>query len=677
MAFAKKVNNQPEFTQEELDLFWEPVDTREELQEHIRTYLKIDLIDCKVDELSTSTPLDFVWDVYTVMKTNKGPHIFTVAANRNGAKTLCASIARFYAIIHFRRTGTHLAANLQQSGAASIYLNQFLQLPYVAPYVVIDNSRQKILKGMPPNSHTKNGDATLLIAVATIGGVNSQRGSFNTRDELDLISESILNEASFIADPTRDEHQFEPIEINLSSRKTATGPIQRKIDAALEGKNKNLAVAMWSQADWIRACPPEVHKPLPDGQTIPAWINKETLKITWSPEILANMTSSEKSLQHEVAGHEGCKTCPIFAVCQGRAVRQTSESSMLRTIEFVDTLMQGVDNADKLIAQALNWKPESSSSVFRTFSRSRHFLKPIDLYHWAFNKIFNPSNLSPEEIQKIADTGDPVMIDMITPKKSDIYQELVRQKWAIHYGVDWGYSPAEATCVVVAYHRRQKRAIVLHVAMSQGHANNHWADYIAKEIWSKYPGDLVCPDLEDPSSPMYFGVHSIPAIDDKPRRIEPGVSQIRSLLWSPASQQSNFAILDDGDDGIGKNIRMVKAIESWTHLKTALGFNFDKYEDDHNCDYTDPLRYALAPFINTEEVKMSSSQGSATVGLVAQAAKGSQEARETIDRMNTAKSQMSDYMEREHGIKNIYKTEEKVKKEQSPAKGNGGVKFKF
>jgi len=191
------------------------------------------------------------------------------------------------------------------------------------------------------------------------------------------------------------------------------------------------------------------------------------------------------------------------------------------------------------------------------------------------------------------------------------------------------------------------------------------------------PGDLIAPDMEDPSSPTYFGKHGIPTLDDKPRRIEPGVSQMRSLMWNPATQQSHMAILDDGDDGIGQNEDLVKAIEKWTHLKTALGFNFDKFEDDHNCDFIDPSRYALAPFVDNTTVRASSHQGPREVSLPEAAAAGDPVALETIQKKSELMNQFKDHMFMEHGLKDVFKEPKKSGADKEPVKGNKPVKYKF
>jgi intein/homing endonuclease len=563
------------------ELFFGICKSKQELQQHIKSFLKIDLPNYRVDEDSNSTTMDFVWDVYNGMATGTGPTRFVVAASRNTAKTLSAAIIRFYGMVHFRRDGTHLAANLEQSQSANKYLDKFLRLPDIAEYVSVNNTRTKELSNLPSNSYTSKGTSVLRIAVATLAGVNSQRGSLNTKDEIDLIKKEILAESSFIADPTQDEHRYPPIEINLSSRKTATGPVQEVLDEAERGTNPRLKISKWSAVDWMQQCPPEIHKP--EGGPQKAWINNETLSVTWHKEVYEDMPISEKNLQKELSIYEGCKTCPAFIVCQGRAPKQQGTSKMLRDIDFVSGVIDQVRDADKIIAQSLNWKPESSGMVFKMIRKDRHHLKPIEFYKFITGHYYNPDNFPLDQLEAYLKKADPIIMSRLTPSKDEIFRKMAEGGWVITYGVDWGFRPAEATCIVSGYHKRTRRAVVLHVSASQNYPNPDWADYIVKNIWSRWPGDLVCPDMADPASTTYFGKHRIRCLDYKPSRIETGVSQIRSLMWDVSTQESRFAILDDGEGG--QNFRLFNAMQNWTHRKTPVGFDYSKFEDDNNCDY--------------------------------------------------------------------------------------------
>lgn len=649
----------------------------------MKAFLNLDLPDRIIDEESTSTPVDFIWEVYKVMLTGQGPSRHVVAASRNTAKTLCAAIIRFYGMVHFRRNGTHLAANLDQSNSASNYLSKFLKIDEVAPFISVNNTREKTLRGLPPNSYTKRDEATLRIAVATVGGVNSQRGSLNTRDELDLVPAAILSEASFISDPTQDEHMFGPVEINLSSRKSNSGPIQALLDEAETGNKPNLMAHKWSLVDWMQRCPDEIHRP--DLPKTDAWLNIENLKVIFGQENHDVMTSAEKNLQKQLSVFEGCKTCPAFAVCQGRSAKQTGTQRMLRDINFVGDVIDTVKDPDKLVAQALNWKPESSAVIFRTFNRRRHFLKGPAAWKWLFGEVYNPYKFSDEELSRIQQEGQAFELAKITPTKKEIYQELLRRNWIIHYGVDWGWNPHPSVVVVVAYSKSQERAFVLHVDSANNYANQAWADYIAENVYSEYPCDLTCPDMEDKSSPVYFRKHSIPCLDTKPAKIETGVSQVRGLLWNVSEQVEKLAVLDDGP--MGKNDYIANCLEKWTHRKTPLGYDFTKYDKDSM--YKDPLdclRYALHPFIDMRTVKVSAGQPKNKIQLKAEAAQGDQQAISALrqEDIDITRKAMEEHFAEEFGLQNIFKQEDEMKREsvgvvqpESPPKRKSSLKFRF
>src|SRR5690348_12811899 len=108
-----------------LKLLLEPCQTPDELHNYIRYFLKLDLPWDTVDPESTSAPLKFVWSVYNVLLTGKGPTRHVVAAARNTAKTLTSSVIQFLSLLHFRRDGAHIASILDQSMTSIRYLDNF------------------------------------------------------------------------------------------------------------------------------------------------------------------------------------------------------------------------------------------------------------------------------------------------------------------------------------------------------------------------------------------------------------------------------------------------------------------------------------------------------------------------------------------------------------------------
>jgi hypothetical protein len=657
-----------EYVDERQELFFEPAQSKEELRIWLKVFLNLELPDEAVDEESTSNPLEFVWQVYCSMLSKKGPKRFVAAVSRNCGKTLCATIIRFISMVWLRRSGTHLAANLQQSMSATLYFEKFLMIPEIAPYVKTNNTRTKELAGLPPNSWTKLGTCNVRVTTATIKGVNSQRGNFNVADELDLIDSAILSEKAWIADPTPEG--LPPVEVSLSSRKSNSGPIQRLISEAESG-DQSIMLHKWSMVDWMRTCPDELHIPAAGPQD--AWINIETLKVTWDLDNFRILSGAEKEIHRYCKVHAGCKTCAAFITCLGRSSKRKSTRGRLRDEQFVGNVLKEVNDPGVIIAQGLNWKPESSAVVFRLFNRRHHFLKHAFFYRWLIGSYFVPSGMSAEEVEDIIASKDQYKIAAISPNKQQIYEALRNAGWRVHYGIDYG-SIDPAVCVVGAYHRPTRRLAILHTCGMTGYPNEDWAKFIHANVWPLFPCDLVCPDMADINSPIYFGRLRMPCHDKKPARIEPGVSQIRSFLWNPATQQSHFAILDDGDMGMNK--WTAECFEKWTHKKTPVGYDFDRFEDNEFTHPLDSIRYLADPWIADQKISISSNQPRSEMHENIAAMIGDPEAAARREQKQQVMQQLNDYFGAEHGLGDVFSTEKKIQR-KSPANGWEPINMKI
>jgi hypothetical protein len=637
-------------------LFFAPLESKEDLRLWLKVFLNLELPDAIVDEESNSDPLQFVWDVYDSMRSKNGPKRFVAACARNTGKTLTACIIRFLSLVHWRRSGTHLAANLQQSASATLYLEKFLAIPEIAPYVKISNTRTKELAGLPSNSWTTLSTCNVRVTTASIAGVNSQRGSLNFVDECDLIDAAILAEKSWIADPTPEG--LPPVEVSLSSRKSNSGPIQRLITEAESG-DTSIALHKWSMVDWMRPCPIELHRP--DLGCVSASINTETLRITWGEEAAEILSDSDKQIQRQYTAFSGCRTCPAFVACLGRSAKRDSSRGRLRDEQFVGNVLKEASDPAVIIAQGLNWKPETSAVVFRLFNRRRHMARAAEFYRWAIGSYFVPPGKNQEEVDNIMAGIDELAKAMITPTKVQIYAALRKAGWKVHIGVDWGaIDPAVA--LWVAYHRPTRRLAIIHCEAATGYPNADWASYIHDGGWQSFPADLVTPDMADPNSPIYFGRLRMPCHDKKPARIETGVSQFRSFLWNPATQQEHFMLLDDGDMGMNKWV--AECLEKWTYKKTPIGYDYKHFADNEYTHPLDALRYAADPWIADLIVSFSSKQPKTEQEQTIAAKMGDKEAmrqqaaivKEELQRL------FQDQIGNEMGLANPFKEEKRLQK---------------
>ena len=667
--------------QEILEALFGICSTKEELHEHIKTFLGVDMPNTTLDENSTSNPMSFIWACYHYMATGKGPTRHVVAASRNAFKTLSTAILQFYVLNHFRRDSVQISAEVQQSLSAISYVDGFFRLEELKPYSDTDNARKKTISGLPANHLTNKDEATLKVVTASKKGANSSRGSCLIYDETDLIPREIIGESAYISDSERVTG-FGPISIYISSRKSNDGPMQDLIDEYNNEHPEDLMLHMWSTVDIMKYCSPEVYKA---DSPIKAYMHMETLEIHWGEERFKSLIKDGKTAWTEIHSYEGCKTCPAFIACQSRAMKQTEEKKTLRDRFFVGDILKKVlrtGGASMVVAQTLNLKPDTSSLVFNIFKPHRNVAKPIEFFKWVAGYYFSPSKaVTPEMIQEIIDGGDELQLATITPTKTDIYRAMKENRWTIHAGVDWGlYDPA--VCLVAGYHKASKRVAFLHLEASSGFANPDWATYIKKEIHSLYPIDLVCPDMADANSPTYFGRQpiSIPCRDKKPMRIETGVAQLRSLMFNPFTQQSHLLILDDGE--YGQNKMLIEALQKWTYLKNANGYNFNKFADDEWTHSIDSARYLLDPFIADVSILQSSHQSANLSGnLPHQAAfapdkKDRDTAKEALAEQNRVHNIVLKELQEKHGVvgdpfKNSADNPNNTKK------SNSSIKFRF
>lgn len=658
-------------TQERMAILFEPCTSKEELYEFVKYFLKIDLPNATVDEDSTSNPLEFIWSVYHTMLTNVGPKRHVVAASRNSMKTLNSAIIHWLAMVHFRRSCLQISSLKEQSKKCLKYLRKFLNIPELTNYFQTKSVYEYSMVGLPENSYTKKGDAEVIVVAATIESANSQRSNLCIRDEVDITPREILSEVALTADPTQDGHNFDPITISLSSRKSNDGPIQELMDDAIKDQSK-VRLHKWSQVDFMKICPPEIRG---ENQAT-AFLNLDTLETRWGNDSIDNELEATKSRFKQVSAYENCRTCPAFVACQGRSPKQTSNSPNLRTVSFVgDTIDELKRDPQKIIAQVLNLKPETTGIVFRNFSKSRHYKKPQFAWRFMFDEWFNPHNLSEPDLFKSWQAG------FCIPTKEDFYRKSREKNWRCNSGVDFG-TVDTATNNMWLYSRASRRASLLHTDHSTGFSNEDWVKYINQTTYSLYRPDLACPDTADASAVNYFGKIGIPCRDKKPSRIETGVSQIRGLLFDPFLQTERLCIIDWGEqDG---NEYACSSFEKWPHAKHPIkGYDTSKFDTNsewsHICDSS---RYSLDPFNEESSVKISSSQPAAQHPQMAKLQKQHPEDITKKNIENYAKALLSEHFKQEHNLTGVFAKEEEMRAGKSSSaeptiKPSGSIKFKF
>ena len=121
------------------DLILKPLNSAQELQDWMYTYLDIKFPMGVVYPGSTHGPIDAMWRIYDLMKTGGSRDVPQVCmlASRDSYKTLSAAAIEVLCMIHFEISVAHGAAIKSQSEKAIQYVNSFFRK--VGPYLEENN----------------------------------------------------------------------------------------------------------------------------------------------------------------------------------------------------------------------------------------------------------------------------------------------------------------------------------------------------------------------------------------------------------------------------------------------------------------------------------------------------------------------------------------------------------
>jgi len=128
-------------------LLFEPCQDKESLHLWIKAYFGIDIPDCMVDEKSTGTMMEMVWECYKhFLKPDADDNSrILYYASRDSGKTLGQSIFESLALLHLGCNIVHLASIEEQSKNAQRYIRNFLRKAPMNKFLVGTNAREVIV----------------------------------------------------------------------------------------------------------------------------------------------------------------------------------------------------------------------------------------------------------------------------------------------------------------------------------------------------------------------------------------------------------------------------------------------------------------------------------------------------------------------------------------------------
>jgi hypothetical protein len=557
-------------------ILFTPLESKDALHDWIRLFLGLDVPDCIVDEQSTSSPMDAIWETYNRARLNDDPKYNFVLnyAARDSFKTLGASILEVLMMAHLGRSVAHMAAIEAQARKSQEYVKKFLRSSLLRDYVVGDNQRKVEICRFYDESTgisltPREYDALMtpaeqgryrqisnyvVIIVCTMAGANSEHVPFMVVDEVDVVANpKAYEEARAIPAPYEGKS---PITLLTSTRKFSFGLVQKEIDRAEES---GLLIKHWNIVDCTAACPPSRH--LPDLPKIPIYRSDDTLRALSTAEY-EDLASETQELYTRDEGYEGClKNCKLFAVCKSRlATHQKSTSSLLKPIEHTQSLFRKF-SPEMAKAQLLCWKPSSEGMIYPRFDRGVHMLTPAQI------------------AEKITgDKYDPKM------GKGQLIALLKTREVQWHAGMDWGYTHNFA-CVIGV--RDGARMFVLDVIAQPELELGQKLELCETRL--KPYNATIWPDPAYPSDIKTFKRNGYRMRDwDKYRgSVAGGIEVVRLKLWPTIGQPELFFLA--GDEGCEL---LVKRMQAYHFIIDAAG-RITEEPDDEDDDECDALRYMV------------------------------------------------------------------------------------
>lgn len=557
-------------------ILFTPLESKDALHDWIHLFLGLDIPDCIVDEQSTSSPMDAIWETYDKARRNDDPGYNFVLnyAARDSFKTLGAAILEVLMLAHLGRSVAHMAAIEQQARKSQEYVKKFLRQSLLRDFVVGDNVRKvEICRfydettgvSLSPREFERLDVAAeaaryrqisnyIVIIVCTMQSANSEHVPFMVVDEVDVVANpAAYEEARAIPAPFEGKS---PITMLTSTRKFSFGLVQKEIDRAEES---GLLIKHWNIIDVTAPCPAKRH--LPDEPKVTIYRSDETLRALTEAQY-EDLAPETQELYVRDEGYAGClKNCKLFAVCKGRlATHQKNNSKLLKPIDHTQSLFRKF-SPEMAKAQLLCWKPSSEGMIYPRFDRTVHMLTPAQI------------------AQKVTGEEYPA-----TMNKVQLIALLKTREVQWHAGMDWGYTHNFATVIGA---RDGARMFILDVIAQPELELGQKLELCETRL--KPYGATIWPDPAYPSDIKTFKRNGYRMRDwDKGKgTVAGGIEIVRLKLWPSVGQPELFFLA--GDEGVEL---LVKRMQSYHYILDAAG-RITEEPDDEDDDECDALRYMV------------------------------------------------------------------------------------
>lgn len=535
-----------------------PPRTKEHLDHYIQFFYGVHLASTPI-EPGNSSPLDFVWDVFSSAMNfkNDNRYYFLGLATRGGQKSLSCAVLEMLLMQHDPyRDFFHMASIKQQAYATYDYFKKFY----------FKELMKDVLQTEPTMRESVSYHGTKLsIGTATMDSVNSFHGS-TIQDELELTPEKIFNESKGMLSAQRGKL---PLNICISSRKFGFGNIQKLIDQAAKDPSFPYKIHKWGILEVTEKCH-ESRNGGEFGQKI--WVNDDDL-LAVSEDQYNILSQLEKTKYSEKKGYKNCLSCGIFSFCQGRLPTQKENNVYLQPIDTVVSQFK-TEDSEFFKSQRLNRKPSTKGLIYYSWDESIHVRSYAQMY-----EIFM-GEPHPDTI-KDSETGVAKRLEISFEELTNLF---IKQGGRFVIGVDFGFSILAVAGLY--YIDGADRIYFLDEIARQGFTEVEFAGEM-KRNWGHLPIEMVYADPENPSGGKQIRQTCGWAVSKEvDKSVKEGIGTVRNKMRIPGTKDTMFFV----SYVCTVFINEVKIYRNKINPVTQEPIEEVHKENDHSCDQ---VRYVI------------------------------------------------------------------------------------
>lgn len=363
-------------------LLLQRLNSKEELQDWIYTYLDIKFPMGTVYPDSTHAPIEAMWRIYELYKTGESKNVpqVTMLASRDSYKTLAASAMIVLLMVHFR---------LQLATAGAIKAQSDKMIQYIAGHFrkidtyLVENGWQKLSESKSRTDWIdENGWLCFArVVVATVAGMNSEHVPFLAIDEVDVVQDPrALEEAKMIPCVYKNSlgETFFPLTVYLSTRKYAGGMMEKTLKDTIRSGGE---ILKWNIIDVTERITEEEARV--DEPKVLRYISRELPLKNLSEEEFNELNEESKHKYEAFMAYAGIADHPMLSVIKNYLVDrpQANVGDLYKPITAVHNNFKQT-SPEMGEAQLLCNKPSSSGLVYPRFEKEENGITIDEAYSY-------------------------------------------------------------------------------------------------------------------------------------------------------------------------------------------------------------------------------------------------------------------------------------------------------